>query len=425
MSQLEQDLLSRVLRHPEELKEVLTHSLTDRHFRDPSRLDVFKYIMGVRRTTGKVPSPETVARYTGFTASDPPETAKFYCLEMVKRATFYALQEGVNTAVDMLNAGNVYDAVRQVALAHRDAAREAAYQHEVFSTEAVELREERYDKAKARGGEPEGWPMPWEPLTKATMGWRPSLLGLIAARTGVGKTMQMIMHADCAWSAGAKVTIISPEMSPQSLQLRHDAYVAQVPMSRLLEGTLSEDDEAEYRRTLGLLRSYEGIKIVGHNMAATVPDVIATIERTEPDILFIDSLYLVRPTHFSARMSRNDRLAELGDEMATLANDYKIPIVGCVQINRQQKKGAKEVDTENIYGTDVFGQHASIILGMVQYPEDKAEGSMHLSCFKNRDGLVCALKVRWDFEDMVFDTVAFEMGVTMLKPARPPVVKVW
>jgi replicative DNA helicase len=160
-------------------------------------------------------------------------------------------------------------------------------------------------------------------------------------------------------------------------------------------------------------------------MAATVADVIATVERTEPDILFIDSLYLVQPTNFNTRMSRADKLAEIADEMTTLANAYNIPVIGCVQVNRQQKKGAKVVDTENIAGSDAFPQHASVAIGMLRYPEDLAENTMHLSCFKNRDGMPVALKVRWDFEDMVFDTLAFEMGVTTMKPTKPPVVKVW
>jgi len=420
MSSIDVDILSRLLRHPTEITELLYHGITEKHLRGKIFSDAFNFIMDHRSKHKKIPDISTVETHVGFKASDPPEPMGFYCKQVIERMVYYTMQDGMNESVDLMNDGKIMEAVGHLRMTSQKGEKEASYSQKVYSTEIqVPDRRKRYLDAKTRTG-PEGWPLPWEPFTEATRGWLPGDFGLLGARTGVGKTFILLLMAHWAWAAGAKTLFISMEMEPEEIQLRHDAYMAGVPLDKLSKGELTAKDEATYMDALREMEKLDGIKIVGHNMSATVTHLTAAIERFEPDIVFIDSIYLMKPSFMSFKSSRHDKVSDMGDEVAVLATDYHIPIIGSIQANREQRKSKREFGVEHIYGTDVLGQHSPLIFGLVATLEDLRESSISCNLVKNRRGPQVASRLEWDFDDMEFNMLEHEVGVPVLPKKAAP-----
>lgn len=419
MGQLDIDALSRLINEPNEFSEFLAHGINVDHFLDPPVKTAVTWVLDTFRTTGKVPDRATVASYTGFNAGTAPEPLKFYCIELIRRTAYNALRDGSNDGQDLLRQGKVEDALAAIEKSARDARTKLAYQSKVYSIEDVQRRIDRYAAAKARTGIM-GIPLPWDEFSTLTHGFIPGQFILVAARTGIGKTFFLLMLGYTAWSHGFRVLVVSMEMSPEELEIRRDAYAAEVPLDAVLNGTLSPSQEIDYNDTMAFFELHEGFDIVGHDMAGDMGQIRASVERFQPDLLLIDSMYLCRPEKLNFRMSGNEMREQLAKELTMLGHDYGIPVGGSLQLNRDQKKGSKDGDISNIYGSDTYAQNADLVFTLVQTKEDRKEDSMRVCLPKSRISRPAAARIGWDLDSMEFPMIEFEAGVTSLTTSKPP-----
>jgi replicative DNA helicase len=350
-----------------------------------------------------------VERATGFEVSSAPEPVGYYIDQLLDRHKFYTMRDGANdmqTALgdgDLLEAGTAYE---QMGLELRKLAQNEQI---AMGVEESVARVKRYrDKGEV------GYPMPWQEYTDVTLGWKPGEYGIIAARTGVGKTFMAVMHGHSVWYAGKRVLLISMEMDPELLHIRHDAYVAGVPLAGVWQKNLNKKQEKRYMRTMKALRDHGGFDIVGYNMAASMDQIRGTIEVYEPDFVIVDGAYLVRPTGWHPSMSRNERMESVALDMTSLATSYQVPVLNTVQFNRDQKKGKEDGDLSNVYGSDAWAQNAEYVWACIQTEQHKEDNTMISALLKHRNGPVFAARHEWDLEDMAFDLEEFQIGRTSL-----------
>lgn len=414
---LDIQVLSRILKHPEEIPELLELGIDAHHFADSTLAEVLAFILDVRAKTGKIPSPITVEARTGFLAGEAPETLSYYCNLMIERAVFYVVRDGKNDAHEFLAKGKTQKALDRIGETVRWAIKEQVRAQKIYNIESVEPRITRYEDLSVMSGV-DGIPFPWTDFTNETYGWHKNDFGLITARTGIGKTWLSLLCANAAWTTENRVLFVTMEMSAEDIHQRHDAMCSEISFDRFRKGKLTPKEESKWRRTMTAIESLGGFHVIGYDMAGTTQQIQAAIELTEPDIVFIDGLYLVRPSSASPRMSKWERYGEVADEVKRFISTYNIPIVGSLQLNRDQKKNTKEADTSNIYGSDVFGQHSSIALALIQTREHLTKGLMQVSVIKSRNGVPMVGVVDWDLERMSFDLVHFELGVTSPTPPK-------
>lgn len=412
---LDFDLVSRVVRHPEELNTLLLTGLEARHIRDAAMRAAFEYVLAHKQRHRAVPSPATVERDLGFAPSDPPEPVTYYADQVAKREAFYAMRDGRNTLDALLAKGDVEGAAREIGALAKAVTLELDRGHEVSGIADVRARLDRY--ALAASKKLVGIPFPWKEYTDETMGWKPGEYGLVVARTGVGKTWFALQLASTAWMEGKRVLFFSMEMAPDLVHVRHDSLLAQVPFDALWKGTLTASQEKLYRETLDELKGYEGFNVVGYNMQASTLQMQALIEQYEPDFVICDGAYLMRPIGYNPRMSRTELLAEVANDHTRLANSYGIPVCDVVQFNRDQKKTKVDADVENIYGSDAWGQNATYVFALLRTKEDLRDGVMRASLIKHRNGNVFASRIAWDLDAMDFPLLEFEVGKTSLARA--------
>ena len=207
-------------------------------------------------------------------------------------------------------------------------------------------------------------------------------LGVVAARTGIGKSWRIIKMVTAAVKKGLKVGLFSGEMSVNKVGYRFDSLMSGVSNSSLVHGNISVTNE--YKSYLDNLENdYTGkLFIMTRDMVDGNCGVTALrgfVEKYNLDILFIDQLSLLDDDK-NARQP-NERMANISKDLKVLQVTKKIPIISASQQNRTAVDDDGLAGTENIAVSDRVAQDASfvIFLGM-------KDNYLILNIAKARDG---------------------------------------
>ena len=213
---------------------------------------------------------------------------------------------------------------------------------------------------------------------------------VIAARTGVGKSMMLCAIAAAASKQGLTVGIYSGEMSVDKVAYRLDTLLGKIDNKKISRGDLYYKDH--YKNYLDSLKcsNYGPIKVLTPNDIAgpaTVDALQAFVEKEHLDILFIDQYSLLEDN--SRAKVAHEKVANISKAIKNLQVMKQIPIISVTQMNRTKNED-KSQDTTQIALSDRIGQDATVILMIdKQDAEDPNHPGAHkvtINLVKSRDG---------------------------------------
>lgn len=240
---------------------------------------------------------------------------------------------------------------------------------------------ERYNLTKNAGGII-GIPYPWECLNTSTQGMREENFIVIYGRPKSMKTWLALKLAAYAYTfARRRVLFYSREMPAVEIIERAACILAEVDYQDFMNGQLPPDAEA---------RLYDVLETLGedeqNHAAATgsyrLPYFIVTtdndaedaagaswlqakIEELDPDIAFVDGMYLMRDDRTKTRSIDWKNITHISQDMKSVAKRSKIPIVGITQAKRGAEKTRGEDLTELSYA-DAIGQSADAVYRIIR-----------------------------------------------------------
>ena len=257
-----------------------------------------------------------------------------------------------------------------------------------------------------------GYVTPWDSINKQIGGWHPSDLIVIVARTGKGKTWELVACIDAIIKNEKKPTTIlveSNEIKVESMLDRSAASISKVSYSAIKNGALNDYQMDAVKTALLDIESSGHKLIISGNDADMGGSGIASVEsriiKHKPDIVFIDGAYLMDDD-----MGGRDKYIKAGNiarGLKKLGKRRNIPIVITWQLNR---KGASDTaDTENIGLSDDLGQDASVVLALFQTEDMKERQQMLIRIIKSRESGKFEINAKWDFENMDFSEYPEEL----------------
>lgn len=213
---------------------------------------------------------------------------------------------------------------------------------------------------------------------------------VIAARTGVGKSMCLCAVAAAASKQGLCVGIYSGEMSVDKVAYRIDTLLGKIDNRKISRGDLYYKDH--YKSYLDSLKcaGYGPIKVITPNDIAgpaTVDALQAFIEKEHLDILFVDQYSLLEDT--SRARVEHEKVANISKAIKNLQVMKQIPIISVTQMNRTKNED-KSQDTTQIALSDRIGQDATVILMLdkkdSEDPNQPGAYKFTINIVKSRDG---------------------------------------
>jgi len=334
----------------------------DRNFLvDNDEYTVYDFITNHYRRYGELPVIETIEEETSVRLPETPEHVDFYIQEVHNRRVYTQVRDEFTTLRNSISQSNIEGILSSANVMRRACTPFTGQQQELYRLD--ELAPEILADYEYKHSHPglTGIPTGWNYLDNQTGGWQDGDLIVWVARPSIGKTHLSIHQAVTAWLAGKSVLYVSMEMTLKQIGARMACHLAGIDPDYVRKGMLSTWALAKYHIALRMMANSRNFHMYAGNFNKTTADVEMLVHELNPDVGFIDGMYLMTPAK-NVKAGRYERAAYLLDEIKRMCLMVERPIVATTQFGRGAGKGGKEGSLENIGYTDAIGTHASIIL---------------------------------------------------------------
>ncbi|HRS54763.1 MAG TPA: replicative DNA helicase, partial [Bacteroidales bacterium] len=275
----------------------------------------------------------------------------------------------------------------------------------VLIQEALERIKEIRNSDKDLSGVPSGF----SELDRATAGWQPSDLIIIAARPGMGKTAFVLsMARNTAIDYNMPVAIFSLEMSALQLVTRLIAAETELSASKLRKGDLKE---YEWEQLNVKIKKLAEAKIfIDDTPALTVFELRAKCRRLKYEhniaMVIVDYLQLMSGLSDNRGGNREQEISNISRSLKSLAKELNVPVIAISQLSRavETRGGSKRPLLSDLRESGAIEQDADLVL-FIYRPEyykimedeqgQSTVGMAEIIIAKHRNGTLKDIKLRF------------------------------
>lgn len=213
-------------------------------------------------------------------------------------------------------------------------------------------------------------------LDKATGGWRPGEVVVIAALPGTGKTaIALNIAAHNAIEKNIPVGIFSMEMQAVTLGIRIICGLADVDTKNIRDGFLAERDFP--RLSLAASRIAQAPLVVDEHGDMDIRTLRARARRMVHDhkvqLIVVDYIQLIAGVSRKASENRQVEVAEVSTSIKSMAKELNIPVIVLAQLNRESEKRGGKPRLSDLKESGRIGEDASFVGVLYRTTEDEAE----------------------------------------------------
>lgn len=255
-----------------------------------------------------------------------------------------------------------------------------------------------YNERKSLPNGLRGLPTGFPTIDSATSGLQNGQLVVIIAPPKTGKSTLALQIALNIHRVQKKVPMFqSFEMSNAEQLNRYDAMRALISHHRLLTGTLTQEEESRYQRILkNLDETAHKFWLVDSAAGQTVSGIASKIQTLQPDIVFIDGVYLMIDEQ-TGEANTPQALTNITRSLKRLAQRVDRPIVISTQVLTWKMKGGK-VTADAIGYSSSFFQDADVILGL-QREDDEIDDTRILRVVASRNSGPAEATLDWQWSE--------------------------
>lgn len=263
-----------------------------------------------------------------------------------------------------------------------------------------------------------GIPSGFNDLDRATRGWQPGDLIIIAARTSIGKTafaLNLVKTAAANYKRPVSVAMWSLEMKAIFLALRMMSAESKTILYKIQTGRLS--DEEMQNLVNGAVKYLSKLKIFfDQNSNITIQSLTRKARRLKKTddlgLIVVDYLQLMKG---DKKRGREQEVSDISRDLKNLAVELDIPIIALSQLNRLD--GVKGVTWEygppvnSIRESGAIEQDADVIM-MLWGPTDEEiakdptlSGRRKVRIAKQRNGVLLTEELDFNNEIQLFSAI--------------------
>jgi replicative DNA helicase len=403
----EERLLSKAIRN-RDIQPLLECGVQEDWFFNDLNRQVWHFITKHNEKYGEVPTAVTVKdnfpTYTLLAVEDNIEYLLDQLIEYRKR------QKTIDTLLEAQQAVQAQD--HNAAIQTMASAVQSLLNDNTRDSNDENLSEnpmERYDEymnIKTRPNGLLGISTGFKTIDEITSGVLKQQLWTIAAPPKTGKSVLAMQMAIRAQDENLKVMFQSFEMTAREMKTRYDAIRAHVSHKRMIMGALYKDEEDKFIQSLETART--DFWMPDNIASRTITGLCAKIEKFEPEILFVDGMYLMFDEETGETESERS-LRSLTRGMKRVAQRYDIPVIVSTQTLRSKMRGGR-VTADSIGYTSSFLQDSDIVLVLQRQDEDD-DTSRSLTVAASRISGMGSTDLLWDWEEGRFEEYAAFSGI--------------
>ncbi|MCT1956103.1 MULTISPECIES: replicative DNA helicase [Dermabacter] len=340
--------------------------------------------------------------------------AGFYAEIVAERATLRRLVEAGTRIVQLgfaADGGEVDAAVNEAQAQVYSVTDRTKSEDYVKLSEVIEPTMDFIEMLQSRGGQVNGVPTGFAEFDELTQGMHPGQMIIFAGRPAMGKTtLGMDVMRSAAIHNGMASAIFSLEMDRQEIMMRIMAAEAQVPMSRLRDGTV--DDQDWERLARATTRFMDAPLYIDDSANMTLMEIRAKCRRLKQkaDLKLVVIDYLQLMSSGKRVESRQQEVSEFSRALKLLAKEIEVPVIAISQLNRgNEQRTDKKPMMSDLRESGSIEQDADLIVLIHRedyYEKESARaGEADLIVAKHRNGATKTIPVAFEghysrFKDM-------------------------
>ena len=371
----------------------------------------YDFVRGHYRTYRELPTAQTIQDEIGQRMPNAPEPLAYYVDRVQERYQYTQIRDrfaemraSMNTK-DMAAVANTVTSMSRVF--RRSRAGGSTTGGAININEGLQQVIDRLDSVRGTGGI-SGITTNWHRYDTITGGYQKGDIITQVGRMGLGKTYIVLRQAQQAHLAGENVLFVTTEMATEHIARRWAALTLGVDPRLLKAGTISSHIERRIRSLITGMIAADRFKLFSVGMKSNVGAIEALIEEFGPSVVYIDGVYLLRPTDMGRNATQRDKVTGVYDELKGMALDADIPFILTTQFNRQAGKGGKDGTLETIGFTDAVGTHSSIVVAVKDGPTEDPRKSRTLDFLKGREGETGEVAINFKFAPLDMDEMTEE-----------------
>jgi replicative DNA helicase len=247
-------------------------------------------------------------------------------------------------------------------------------------------------ESAARSGGLAGLSTGFRTIDRLTGGMGPEQLWTIGGVTGSGKSALALCVARAVAAAGHHVFLASLEMDSVSLVHRLASMRTGLDGLRIATWNLSADERSRHIEALNQEKPIAEHIHVDERSRLTIDDIRAELDGLALGgavaLAIVDYVQLVTPV--SRQGTREREVGEAVRGLKSLAQDHRIPIIGCSQLSRAAD-GTSEPSLSHLRESGEI-EHASDVVILIGPSSD---GEAHMQLAKCRRGPRVKFELSW------------------------------
>jgi hypothetical protein len=239
-----------------------------------------------------------------------------------------------------------------------------------------------------------GVPTGFEKIDEATAGLQGGQLVTVIAPPKTGKSQICLQMAENVHAAGLVPMFQSFEMNNHEQTQRYLSLSSHISNARFRRGKLQTAEEDRLLRRLDDLKTEKPFHLVDAVNGLTIDALMAKAEQLNPDILFVDGVYLMID-QVTGESNTPQALTNITRGLKRVAQKLNIPIVISTQTLLWKMKGGK-VSADSIGYSSSFFQDSDVILGLEPVEEDDEIRLLKVVQARNCPPSETSITWRWD-----------------------------
>lgn len=394
-------LISRAIR-TRDIAPILEYGLQDDWFYVDENRSVWKFIRQHFSKYSEVPTAVTVKdNFPTYRLLNVDDSIEYLLDQLVEYRRRQKAIEIVQDAADAISSGDHLIAIEAMSAGIAKIMDEGVGQsHDIDLSKNPMSRYDEYEAVKTRPNGLIGMATGFSLIDQATAGLQPGQLIVIIAPPKTGKSVVALQTAVNLHEDGFVPMFQSFEMSSREQQTRHDAMRANISHARLTRGALKTDEEARYAKSLKRMENMHNFFLTDGVSSATLSGLQAKIEKLQPDVVFVDGVYLMTDEVTGELGISFLALTNITRGLKRLAQKVQKPVVVTTQVLESKMKGGR-VSASSIGYSSSFFQDADVILALErQDAEDDSSRLFRIEASRNCGKV--EVELLWDWENGKF-----------------------
>lgn len=403
---IERDLVSKILLE----RDLLVPSdlgINPGFFQDYNHREAYKFILNHKQQFGEVPSVDAFrTRFDPqYRISEPSDALAYYCTMLIETWEDIRWEDALLEAAEHFDNGDTAASRAAISRATNLLNREITSSRVTDITQTGADRIERYKSYATTRGLLKGISSGFASIDYATGGYQRKQLVTIVGPPKAGKSTVMLLSTMAAHRNFFKPLFIGFEMTNEEQEERHDAIRAKVSNKALRDGRLSGEDLRKIERMMRRIEaSTPLIFSEDASSALTLSGVAAQIDKSEPDIVFVDGVYMMEDEQGEKKGSPQ-ALTNLTRGFKMMAKTYDKPVVISTQVLEWKMDRKRGITSNSIGYSSSFVQDSDVVIGA----ENTDEPDMKkLKVVLGRNTPAMETYVRWDWETGDFEELEAE-----------------